>query len=205
MSLRKRAGNRPSENGRRTRGPRDPALRRCGTTGGNVGASKSKAPFERGDDMRRTACSLIAVLGLWCADSASGAGPPARAALKFGITAVILQDQGEFLAQWEAHLEERLGRDVGFVQRGSYAEISELLSKDEIDIAWVCGAPTFAIATGGGWWRCRCSKGRRAIGPTSSYGHRIRAAVPMPTSGESCSPTPIRTRTRGIWCRSTRC
>ena len=91
--------------------------------------------------MRRTACSLIAVLGLWCADSASGAGPPARAALKFGITAVILQDQGEFLAQWEAHLEERLGRDVGFVQRGSYAEISELLSKDEIDIAWVCGAP----------------------------------------------------------------
>ena len=89
--------------------------------------------------MRRAACFPIAVLGLWCAVSTPCAG--SAVPLKFGITAVILQDQGEFLAQWEEHLETRLGRDVEFVQRRSYAEISELLSRDEIDIAWVCGAP----------------------------------------------------------------
>ena len=83
---------------------------------------------------------LFSVLALCCTCFTSHAelhDPP----LKFGITAVILQDQSEFLAQWETHLESRLGRDVEFVQRGSYAEISELLSRDEIDIAWVCGAP----------------------------------------------------------------
>ena len=85
-------------------------------------------------------CPLIAALSLWCAGAVSGAEPPA-AVLKFGITAVILQDQGAFLAQWEKHLEMQLDRDVAFVQRGSYAEVSELLSRDEIDIAWVCGAP----------------------------------------------------------------
>ena len=95
--------------------------------------------------MGRNACSLIAVLvvvlGLWCASAASGAESHSRAALRFGVTAVILQDQSEFLAQWERHLETKLGRDVAFVQRGSYGEISELLSRGEIDIAWVCGAP----------------------------------------------------------------
>ena len=83
---------------------------------------------------------LLVVLALCCTCSTSLAesrDPP----LKFGITAVILQDQSEFLAQWESHLEARLDRDVEFVQRGSYAEISELLSRDAIDIAWVCGAP----------------------------------------------------------------
>ena len=42
-------------------------------------------------------CRLIAILSLWCTGAASGAEPPAGL-LKFGITAVILQDQGEFLA-----------------------------------------------------------------------------------------------------------
>ena len=90
--------------------------------------------------MDHTLRRLFAVLCLGCAYSISHAeasDPP----LKFGITAVILQDQNEFLAQWETHLEARLGRDVTFIQRGSYAEISELLSRDAIDIAWVCGAP----------------------------------------------------------------
>lgn len=85
-------------------------------------------------------CRLIALLSLWFAGAAPGAESPLTP-LEFGITAVILQDQSEFLAQWEKHLETRLERDVAFVQRGSYAEISELLSRDEIDIAWVCGAP----------------------------------------------------------------
>ena len=89
--------------------------------------------------MTRHLCPLIAALTLGYAGSAPGAG--SAASLEFGITAVILQNQGEFLARWEDHLEARLDRDVEFVQRGSYAEISELLSRGEIDIAWVCGAP----------------------------------------------------------------
>ena len=89
--------------------------------------------------MTRHLCPLIGVLALGYAGSAPGAG--SDASLEFGITAVILQNQGEFLARWEDHLEARLDRDVEFVQRGSYAEISELLSRGELDIAWVCGAP----------------------------------------------------------------
>ena len=89
--------------------------------------------------MTRHLCPLIAVLTLGYTGSAPGAG--STDSLEFGITAVILQNQGEFLARWEDHLEARLDRDVEFVQRGSYAEISELLSRGELDIAWVCGAP----------------------------------------------------------------
>ncbi len=63
------------------------------------------------------------------------------ATLRFGTTAVILQDQSAFLAKWADYLGARLGRPVEFVQRGSYAEIGELLSKGQIDVAWVCGAP----------------------------------------------------------------
>ena len=61
--------------------------------------------------------------------------------IRFGTTAVILQDQAGFLSRWSHYLARRLGRPVEFVQRGSYEEIGELLSKDQIDVAWVCGAP----------------------------------------------------------------
>ncbi len=61
--------------------------------------------------------------------------------IRFGTTAVILQDQAGFLSRWGGYLGRRLARPVEFVQRSSYAEIGELLSKDQIDIAWVCGAP----------------------------------------------------------------
>ncbi len=63
------------------------------------------------------------------------------APLRFGTTAVILQDRAEFLTKWARYLGERLGRPIQFVQRGSYAEVGELLSTSQIDIAWVCGAP----------------------------------------------------------------
>ena len=86
--------------------------------------------------IRRTSAILCLICTFFVAH-AEARDPP----LKFGVTAVILQDQSEFLALWESHLESRLDRDVEFVQRGSYAEVSELLSTGEIDIAWVCGAP----------------------------------------------------------------
>ncbi len=84
---------------------------------------------------------------------AAGAGlvaswRPARAAdaassrkILFGTTAVFLDNQVRLLDKWRARLEEQLGAEVHFVQRGSYGEITEMLLADELDIAWVCGYP----------------------------------------------------------------
>jgi phosphonate transport system substrate-binding protein len=65
----------------------------------------------------------------------------AGAAFRIGTTAVILDDQVGFLNEWKAYLQDRLERPVTFVQRGSYREITELLTRDELDFAWVCGYP----------------------------------------------------------------
>jgi phosphonate transport system substrate-binding protein len=62
-------------------------------------------------------------------------------AIRIGTTAVILDDQVGFLNAWQAYLQGPLGRPVTFVQRGSYREITELLTRDELDFAWVCGYP----------------------------------------------------------------
>lgn len=72
--------------------------------------------------------------------------PPAPASadngpLRIGTTAVFLDDQLGFLRQWGAYLERRLSRPVRFVQRTSYREIVDLLMKDDIEFAWVCGYP----------------------------------------------------------------
>ena len=47
--------------------------------------------------------------------------------LQFGTTPVILDEQIGLLARWQRYLEEVLGRQVRFVQRGSYREIMDLL------------------------------------------------------------------------------
>lgn len=61
--------------------------------------------------------------------------------IRFGTTAVILEDQVAILRSWKGYLEQRIGRPVRFIHRGSYQEINELLSKDQLDFAWVCGYP----------------------------------------------------------------
>ncbi|MEO1765782.1 PhnD/SsuA/transferrin family substrate-binding protein [Thiobacter aerophilum] len=63
------------------------------------------------------------------------------APLRIGTTAVFLDDQIGFLRQWGAYLERRLQRPVRFVQRTSYREIVDLLMKDDIEFAWICGYP----------------------------------------------------------------
>ena len=64
--------------------------------------------------------------------------------IRIGTTAVILDDQVAFLNDWQRYLEQRLARDVIFVQRGSYREITALINSDQLDIAWVCGYPYVA-------------------------------------------------------------
>jgi len=56
----------------------------------------------------------------------------------FGITPVFMVDQTAFLAGFGPYLEERLGRPVRFVRRKSYAEITDMLLRGELDAAWIC-------------------------------------------------------------------
>lgn len=65
----------------------------------------------------------------------------AQAPLLFGTTAVILDEQAEFLERWRVYLETRLRRPVRFVQRGSYREILVMLAGGKLDCAWLCGYP----------------------------------------------------------------
>ena len=85
-------------------------------------------------------CAAMFTLVLVTRPSPAADAAPSRP-IRFGTTAVILEDQVAILRSWKGYLEERLGRPVRFVHRGSYQEITELLSKDQLDFAWVCGYP----------------------------------------------------------------
>lgn len=65
----------------------------------------------------------------------------ARTPLLFGTTAVILDEQAEFLERWRVYLETMLRRPVRFAQRGSYREIVVMLASAKLDCAWLCGYP----------------------------------------------------------------
>jgi phosphonate transport system substrate-binding protein len=65
----------------------------------------------------------------------------ASRAIRIGTTAVILNDQVSFLDEWARYLQTQIGRPVSFVHRSRYREITELLLRDELDFAWVCGYP----------------------------------------------------------------
>lgn len=63
------------------------------------------------------------------------------ATIRIGLTPVILDDQSGFLGDWRRYLEAQLGRQVEFVQRGSYREVVDLTLQDNIQFAWLCGYP----------------------------------------------------------------
>jgi phosphonate transport system substrate-binding protein len=88
----------------------------------------------------RLRVTLLLLLLLPVMSWAAGAGRP-DAPLRVGLTPVFLDDHVRFLHAWQSYLERRMGRPVEFVQRKSYREINELLLRDEIDFAWVCGFP----------------------------------------------------------------
>jgi phosphonate transport system substrate-binding protein len=64
-----------------------------------------------------------------------------EARIRIGLTAVFLDNKTSFLRDWERYLETKLDAPVEFVQRQSYREITELLIKGQIDVAWICGYP----------------------------------------------------------------
>jgi len=64
-----------------------------------------------------------------------------RGALRFGLTPVFLDDRLRVLGLWRDHLQAALGRGVEFVQRGTYAQVMDLLRSGRGDAAWICGYP----------------------------------------------------------------
>ena len=68
---------------------------------------------------------------------------PSHAAepIRIGTTSVFLDDEAAFLKTWGHYIEQRIGRPVQFVQRGSYREITELMREGKLDLAWVCSPP----------------------------------------------------------------
>lgn len=72
---------------------------------------------------------------------ASAAPARTKSALRIGLTPVFLDDQIGFIARWRRYLEEKMARPVGFIQRGNYREIVDLLLTGKLDCAWLCGYP----------------------------------------------------------------
>lgn len=62
-------------------------------------------------------------------------------AMRVGLTPVFLDNQAAFLHRWRERLQQRLQREVRFVQRGSYREVVALLQQGQLDFAWLCGYP----------------------------------------------------------------
>ncbi len=92
-------------------------------------------PFFRVLKNRLLCCLAVAALTL-TAVTFGQASP-----MRFGLTPVFLDDQPRILGAWQDYLENRLGRSISFVQRGSYREITDLLLRGELDAAWLCGLP----------------------------------------------------------------
>ncbi len=71
------------------------------------------------------------------ADDQAGCGE----VLRFGVTPVILDNQVGFLNRWGAWLSEQLGCPVELVQRTRYQDILDLLLREQLHLAWICGYP----------------------------------------------------------------
>lgn len=63
------------------------------------------------------------------------------AVLRFGLTPVFLDERVRLLRQWREVLESALGIPVEFVQRGTYAQVLDVLRSGQVDFAWICGYP----------------------------------------------------------------
>ena len=64
-----------------------------------------------------------------------------RGALRFGLTPVFLDERVRLLQQWRDYLESALAAPVEFVQRGTYAQVLDVLRSGHAQFAWICGYP----------------------------------------------------------------
>ena len=99
--------------------------------------SQIRTPGRRCLRAGRCLAAALLAFGLCAAAPPGAAGEPVR----IGLTPVFLDDQVSLLRRWRGYLEAHLERPVRFVQRTTYAEISDLLTRGGVDAAWICGAP----------------------------------------------------------------
>jgi phosphonate transport system substrate-binding protein len=89
--------------------------------------------------MARALIGFIATALL--ASAAEAADAPPHGVLRVGITPVLVEKHLDLNRQFVAYLGEKLGIAATLVQRGSYKQISELLERAEVDVAFTCGLP----------------------------------------------------------------
>ncbi len=91
--------------------------------------------------MSRSLRILACLLLLSTLPLAHAAEKPHPAPVRVGLTPVFLDDQASFVTKWRSYLEQRLNRQVVFIQRGSYREVVDMLLEGKLDFAWLCGYP----------------------------------------------------------------
>lgn len=90
-------------------------------------------------DQRQLLIPLLYLMLVLGSPAAVGADQPAT--LRIGLTPVFLDNKLSILRIWQRYLENRLQRQVEFVQRQTYREITDLLLAGDIQAAWICGFP----------------------------------------------------------------
>lgn len=61
--------------------------------------------------------------------------------VRVGITAVLFEKHLDLNRQFAAYVGERVGKRATLVQRRTYKQISDLLERGELDLAFICGLP----------------------------------------------------------------
>jgi phosphonate transport system substrate-binding protein len=79
--------------------------------------------------------------GLMAAFGVVARGADADPRVRIAITPVLVEHYLEVNRQLITYVGEKLGQPTDLVQRRSYKEISDLLEKGEVDVAFVCGRP----------------------------------------------------------------
>ena len=101
------------------------------------GEVKQELPKLRMEARMLRAVAHMFVLAMALGSAQAAEKPPVR----FGLTAVVVQENLQLYDRWSAYLGERIGQPVQFVQARSYREIMGLLEAGGLDFAWICGYP----------------------------------------------------------------
>ena len=93
---------------------------------------------------RPTRRRFLALSGAAIAAASAGARPAQSsetAAIRFGLTPVLLTSDLNLLDLLKSYLENATGRPIELVTRRTYQEISALLISSQLDGAWICSPP----------------------------------------------------------------
>ncbi len=82
--------------------------------------------------------NILFFLSLFIVPSIVSAQP---LSLRIGMAAVFLDEPGAVLTDWAAYLSRQLGHPVDFIQRRTYAELTQGLQKGELQAGWICTYP----------------------------------------------------------------